>query len=146
VNEYLFTVIIERQPEGEYLVSVPALPGCYTEKQRYVGTGSGPPGRVVARPGRDPRDDLPSPLLRQDALQMEDLQVGMRLRGTVRNVVDLSAFVEIGIKQDSLVHISKMADHYVRDPFAVVSVGDLVDVTVTSVDLERGRIDLRLQE
>ncbi len=100
----------------------------------------------LARPGRDPRDDLPPPLLRQDVLQMEDLQVGMRLRGTVRNVVDFGAFVDIGVKQDGLVHISKMADRYVRDPFAVVSVGDVVDVTVISVDLERGRIGLSMRE
>jgi uncharacterized protein len=100
----------------------------------------------LARPGRDPRDDLPPPLLRQDVLTMEDLQVGMRLRGTVRNVVDFGAFVDIGVKQDGLVHISKMADRYVRDPFTVVSVGDVVDVTVISLDPERGRIGLSMRD
>jgi uncharacterized protein len=100
----------------------------------------------LARPGRDPRDDLPPPLLRQDVLKMEDLQVGMRLRGTVRNVVDFGAFVDIGVKQDGLVHISKMADRYVRDPFEVVSVGDIVDVTVISLDPDRGRIGLSMRD
>ncbi|MBN1135110.1 MAG: helix-hairpin-helix domain-containing protein, partial [Anaerolineae bacterium] len=99
----------------------------------------------LARPGRDPRDDLPPPVLRQDVLKIEDLQIGMRLRGTVRNVVDFGAFVDIGVKQDGLVHVSKMADRYVRNPFEVVNVGDVVDVTVISVDLERGRIGLSMR-
>ena len=100
----------------------------------------------LARPGRDPRDDLPPPILRQDVLKMEDLRTGMRLKGTVRNVVDFGAFVDIGVKQDGLVHVSKMADRYVRDPFEVVSVGDVVDVMVISVDLERGRIGLSMRD
>ncbi|MGD9375537.1 MAG: helix-hairpin-helix domain-containing protein, partial [Anaerolineae bacterium] len=100
----------------------------------------------LARPGRDPRDDLPAPILRQDVLTMEDLRTGMRLKGTVRNVVDFGAFVDIGVKQDGLVHVSKMADRYVRNPFDVVSVGDVVDVTVISVDLERGRIGLSMRD
>lgn len=100
----------------------------------------------LARPGRDPRDDLPLPILRQDVLKMEDLREGMRLRGTVRNVVDFGAFVDIGVKQDGLVHVSKMADRYVRNPFEIVSVGDVVEVTVLSVDLERGRIGLSMRE
>jgi len=100
----------------------------------------------LARPGRDPRDDLAPPILRQDVLKMEDLREGMRLKGTVRNVVDFGAFVDIGVKQDGLVHISKMADRYVRNPFEVVSVGDVVDVTVISVDLERNRIGLSMRD
>ena len=100
----------------------------------------------LSRPGRDPRDDLPLPILRQDVLKMEDLQVGMRLQGTVRNVVDFGAFVDIGVKQDGLVHVSKMADRYVRNPFEVVGVGDVVDVVVISVDLERGRIGLSMKD
>jgi uncharacterized protein len=100
----------------------------------------------LARPGRDPRDDLPPPILRQDVLRMEDLEVGMRLKGTVRNVVDFGAFVDIGVKQDGLVHVSKMSDRYVRDPFEMVSVGDVVDVTVISVDLDRGRIGLSMRD
>ena len=89
----------------------------------------------LAKPGRDPRDELPAPLLRQDVLSMEDLHEGMVLTGTVRNVVDFGAFVDIGVKQDGLVHISQMADHYVTDPLAVVQAGDIVQVTVINVDL-----------
>ncbi len=100
----------------------------------------------LARPGRDPRDDLAPPVLRQDVLTIEDLREGMRLKGTVRNVVDFGAFVDIGVKQDGLVHVSKMADRYVRNPFEVVSVGDVVDVVVLSIDLERGRIGLSMRD
>ena len=99
----------------------------------------------LARPGRDPRDELPLPVLRRDVLKIEDLQVGMRLRGTVRNVVDFGAFVDIGVKQDGLVHVSKMADRYVRNPFDIVSVGDVVEVTVIAIDLDRHRISLSMK-
>jgi uncharacterized protein len=101
---------------------------------------------ALVRPGRDPRDDLPKPILRSGVLKMEDLKPGMRLKGTVRNVVDFGAFVDIGVKQDGLVHVSQMADHFVRDPFDIVAVGDVVDVTVLEVDLERGRIALSMQK
>jgi uncharacterized protein len=101
---------------------------------------------ALVRPGRDPRDDLPKPLLRSDVLKMEDLEPGMRLKGTVRNVVDFGAFVDIGVKQDGLVHISQMADRYVRNPYEIVSVGDVVDVTVLDVDLDRGRIALSMRK
>jgi uncharacterized protein len=101
---------------------------------------------ALAKPGRDPRDDLPKPLLRQDVLSMEDLQEGMVLTGTVRNVVDFGAFVDIGVKQDGLVHISQLADRYLKSPFEVVSVGDVVQVRVMSVDTERGRIGLSMKE
>jgi len=100
---------------------------------------------ALLRPGRDPRDDLPKPVLRSDVLKMEDLQSGMRLQGTVRNVVDFGAFVDIGVKQDGLVHISQMADRYVQNPHNVVSVGDVVDVTVLEVDMDRGRIALSMR-
>jgi len=99
----------------------------------------------LKRPGRDPREDLPAPILRTDVLKMEDLEEGMVLKGTVRNVVDFGAFVDIGVKQAGLVHISQMADHYVRDPLDVVSVGDIVEVRVLGVDLERGRIGLTMR-
>jgi uncharacterized protein len=101
---------------------------------------------ALERPGRDPRADLPPPILRQDILRIEDLQVGMRLRGTVRNVVDFGAFVDVGVKQEGLVHVSQMAERYVRTPHEFVSVGDIVDVTVISVDLERGRIGLSMKK
>jgi uncharacterized protein len=101
---------------------------------------------ALAKPGRDPRDELPKPLLRQDVLSMEDLREGMILTGTVRNVVDFGAFVDIGVKQDGLVHISQLADRFVKSPFEVVSVGDVVKVKVMSVDVERGRIGLSMRE
>ncbi len=99
----------------------------------------------LLRPGRDPREDLPAPILRTDVLKMEDLCEGMVLKGTVRNVVDFGAFVDIGVKQDGLVHISQLADRYVRDPLDVVGVGDVVDVRVIGVDLQRGRIALSMK-
>jgi uncharacterized protein len=99
----------------------------------------------LVRPGRDPRDSLPGPLLRRDVLSIEDLREGMVLTGTVRNVVDFGAFVDIGVKQDGLVHISEMREKYVRDPYAVVSVGDVVRVRVVRVELERGRIGLSMK-
>jgi uncharacterized protein len=100
----------------------------------------------LAKPGRDPRDELPPPLLRQDVLKMEDLKEGMTLKGTVRNVVDFGAFVDIGVKHDGLVHVSQMAERYVRNPFEVVSVGDVVTVKVISIDIERGRIGLSMKD
>jgi len=100
----------------------------------------------LAKPGRDPRDDLPAPILRQDVLKMEDLRPGMVLNGVVRNVVDFGAFVDIGVKQDGLVHISQLADRYVKNPFEVVNVGDVVTVKVLSIDPERGRIGLTMKE
>jgi protein Tex len=99
----------------------------------------------LQKPGRDPRESLPKPLLRQDVLKMEDLSPGMKLEGTVRNVVDFGAFVDIGVKQDGLLHISNMAkEKRVEDPHDVVAVGDIVNVEITNIDLERGRIGLLL--
>ncbi len=100
----------------------------------------------LAKPGRDPRDELPAPLLRQDVLKMEDLHEGMVLTGTVRNVVDFGAFVDIGVKQDGLVHISQMANRFIKSPFEVVSVGDVVQVKVASIDIKRGRIGLSMKD
>jgi len=97
---------------------------------------------ALQKPGRDPRDELPKPLLRTDVLKMEDLEPGMVLKGTVRNVVDFGAFVDIGVKQDGLVHVSELADKFVRNPMEVVAVGDVVEVKVLSVDLKKGRIAL----
>ena len=99
----------------------------------------------LEKPGRDPRDDLDAPILRSDVLSMADLRPGMKLKGTVRNVVDFGAFVDIGVKQDGLVHISEMSERRVQDPYAIVSVGDVVEVTVLNVDSERGRIGLSLK-
>jgi uncharacterized protein len=101
---------------------------------------------ALAKPGRDPRDELPPPLLRQDVMSIEDLKEGMILNGTVRNVVDFGAFVDIGVKQDGLVHISQLANRYVKNPFEIVSVGDVVKVKVIKIDAQRGRIGLSLRE
>jgi len=99
----------------------------------------------LEKPGLDPRDALPAPILRHDVLKMEDLQAGMILQGTVRNVVDFGAFVDIGVKQDGLVHISEMADRFVKDPLAVVAVGQVVQVRVLKVDMQRGRVQLSMR-
>jgi uncharacterized protein len=99
----------------------------------------------LVKPGRDPREDLPAPILRQDVLKIEDLREGMVLKGTVRNVVDFGAFVDIGVKQDGLVHISQMANHRINSPLEVVAVGDIVEVRLLSVDIERGRIALSMK-
>ena len=99
---------------------------------------------ALLRPGRDPREDLPPVIVRRDVLSIDDLREGMVLKGTVRNVVDFGAFVDIGVKQDGLVHVSKMAKQYVRNPHEFVGVGDVVDVTVVSIDRERGRIGLSM--
>lgn len=98
----------------------------------------------LQKPGRDPRESLPKPVLRQDIMKMEDLSKGQLLEGTVRNVVDFGAFIDIGVKQDGLLHISKMADHKVEDPHDIVAVGDIITVKIESLDLERGRIGLSL--
>lgn len=98
----------------------------------------------LKRPGRDFRDNMPTPVLKQDVLKIEDLREGMQLQGTVRNVIDFGAFVDVGVKQDGLVHISQMSDQFISDPSSVVSVGDIVDVWVLSVDIKRNRIQLTM--
>ncbi|QFT87363.1 30S ribosomal protein S1 [Bacillus sp. THAF10] len=100
----------------------------------------------LIRPERDPRDDMPTPLLKQDVLKMEDLKKGMELEGTVRNVVDFGAFVDIGVKQDGLVHISKLSDRFVKHPLDVVAVGDIVTVWVEGVEVNKGRVSLTMLE
>jgi protein Tex len=99
---------------------------------------------ALIRPERDPRDDLPKPLLKKDVLQLEDLKPGMELQGTVRNVVDFGAFVDIGVKQDGLVHISKLSRQFVKHPLAVVSLGDVVTVWVDGIDKNKGRVSLTM--
>ncbi|MBO0442386.1 Tex family protein [Vagococcus fluvialis] len=100
--------------------------------------------KALLQPGRDMRDEMPAPLLRQDVLSMEDLKVGMELQGTVRNVVDFGAFVDIGVKQDGMVHISKLSAKFVKHPTDVVAVGDVVTVWIDSVDLKKKRIALTM--
>ena len=99
----------------------------------------------ISKPGRDPREDLPKPILRSDVLKFEDLQEGMELTGTVRNVIDFGAFVDIGVKHDGLVHISEMSDKYVKNPAEVVSVGDIVKVKVIGIDRERQKVKLSMK-
>ena len=101
--------------------------------------------KELQKPGRDPRDEMPRPILRTDVLDMKDLKVGMILKGTVRNVIDFGAFVDIGVHQDGLVHISQMSDKFIKHPLEVVSVGDIVEVKVLSVDPKKQRIQLTMK-
>ena len=102
--------------------------------------------KELEKPARDPRDEMPKPILRTDVLEMKDLKEGMILKGTVRNVIDFGAFVDIGVHQDGLVHISQLSDKgFVKHPLDVVSVGDIVDVKVMSVDLKKQRIQLTMK-
>ena len=98
----------------------------------------------LTKPGRDPRDDLPAPVLSASVLEMSDLKPGMELTGTVRNVVDFGAFVDIGVHQDGLVHLSRMADRFIRHPSEVVKVGDVIKVWVLEVDEKKKRIALTM--
>ena len=99
----------------------------------------------ISKPGRDPRDSMPKPILRSDVLKFDDLQEGMTLTGTVRNVIDFGAFVDVGVKHDGLVHISQMADRYIKNPSEVVSVGDIVKVKVIGIDREKQKVSLSMK-
>ncbi|MCM1252016.1 MAG: RNA-binding transcriptional accessory protein [Clostridium sp.] len=101
--------------------------------------------KELEKPARDPRDDMPAPILRSDVLDMKDLKPGMILKGTVRNVIDFGAFVDIGVHQDGLVHVSQMTDKFIKHPLEAVSVGDVVDVQVLSVDMDKKRIALTMK-
>lgn len=101
--------------------------------------------KELAKPGRDPRDELPAPMLRSDVLDIKDLKEGMKLNGTVRNVIDFGAFVDIGIHQDGLVHISQICDKYIKHPSEVLKVGDVVKVKILSVDVNKNRISLTMR-
>lgn len=101
--------------------------------------------RELEKPARDPRDDMPRPILRSDVLDMKDLKPGMILKGTVRNVIDFGVFVDIGVHQDGLVHISQITDRYIRHPLEAVSVGDIVEVQVLSADAAKKRISLTMK-
>ena len=100
----------------------------------------------LMKPGRDPRDELPAPVLRTDVLDIKDLKPGMELKGTVRNVIDFGAFVDIGVHQDGLVHISQICDRFLKHPSEVLSVGDVVTVWVKEVDEKKKRISLTMQK
>ena len=99
----------------------------------------------LSKPGRDPREEMPKPILRTDVLKIEDLTEGMILSGTVRNVIDFGAFIDIGIKHDGLVHISEMSESYVKNPSDIVAVGDIVKVKVIGIDLERQKVRLSMK-
>ncbi|MBQ3031754.1 MAG: helix-hairpin-helix domain-containing protein, partial [Anaerotignum sp.] len=101
--------------------------------------------RELEKPGRDPRDEAPAPVLRSDVLSMEDLKEGMVLTGTVRNVIDFGVFVDIGVHQDGLVHISQICDRFIKHPLEAVKLGDVVQVKVLSVDLQKKRISLTMK-
>ncbi len=101
--------------------------------------------KELEKPARDPREDMPKPVLRSDILEMKDLKPGMILKGTVRNVIDFGVFVDIGVHQDGLVHISQICDRYIKHPLEAVSVGDVVDVQVMSVDTAKKRIQLTMK-
>ena len=100
--------------------------------------------RELQKPGRDPRDDLPKPILRTDVLDIKDLAPGMELMGTVRNVIDFGAFVDIGVHQDGLVHISRMSTRFIKHPAEVVKVGDVIKVWVIDADVKKQRISLTM--
>ena len=120
----------------------------YKKLAQELGTGEITLRDIVKeleKPGRDPRDEMPKPILRTDVLEMKDLKEGMVLQGTVRNVIDFGVFVDIGVHQDGLVHISQITDRYIKHPLEAVSVGDIVDVKVMSVDLKRKRIQLTMR-
>ena len=101
--------------------------------------------RELSKPGRDPREDMPKPILRSDVLKIEDLKEGMVLNGTVRNVIDFGAFIDIGVKHDGLVHISEISDKYIKNPRDIVSVGDIVKVKILNVDLEKQKVALSMK-
>ncbi|WP_053983350.1 Tex family protein [Niameybacter massiliensis] len=101
--------------------------------------------KELEKPGRDPREDMPKPILHSDVLDLEDLKEGMKLKGTVRNIVDFGAFVDIGVHQDGLVHVSQMSDKFIKHPLEVVKVGDIVDVTVMSVNVQTRKISLTMK-
>lgn len=120
----------------------------YVKAAGQIGVGEPTLRDIISeltKPGRDPRDELPKPMLRTDVLDLKDLKPGMELTGTVRNVIDFGAFVDIGVHEDGLVHISQLCDRYVKHPSEVVKVGDIVKVWVLSVDEKRGRIGLTMK-
>ncbi|MBN1299912.1 MAG: RNA-binding transcriptional accessory protein [Melioribacteraceae bacterium] len=119
-----------------------------SETAKMIGIGEPTLTDIIVnlrKPGRDPREEMPRPILRSDVLTMEDLRIGMSLKGTVRNVVDFGAFVDIGVKQDGLLHISQIADRFIKNPLEVLSVGDIINVKITSIDTEKGRIGLSMK-
>ena len=136
---------------GDDLSQLPALLESYGVSKAAAECGVGEPtlmdiAKELSKPGRDPRDELPAPILRKDVLEMKDLKPGMELTGTVRNVIDFGVFVDIGVHQDGLVHISEVCSRRLRHPSEVLKVGDIVKVVVLSVDEQRHRISLSMKQ
>ena len=136
---------------GGGLAELPERVKAYGEEKAAQACAAGVPTirdivRELLKPGRDPRDELPQPILRTDVMEMKDLAAGMELTGTVRNVIDFGAFVDIGVHQDGLVHISEIADRFIRHPSEIVSVGDVVKVVVLAVDVGKKRISLSMKQ
>ncbi len=139
-----------QQAEGAYLASGSLEKRIHNKAQLAEELGIGEITltdilKELEKPARDPRDDMPRPILRSDVLEMKDLKPGMILKGTVRNVIDFGAFVDIGVHQDGLVHISQMTDKFIKHPLEAVSVGDIVDVQVLEVDVPKKRISLSMK-
>ncbi len=146
--------LLKRLGYSEDALKKGAIPGLHKKISDYkklaeeLGTGELTLRDIVSeleKPGRDPREDMPKPILRTDVLEMKDLKPGMILKGTVRNVIDFGAFVDIGVHQDGLVHISQICDRFIKHPLEAVSVGDIVDVQVLSVDVAKKRIALTMK-
>ena len=136
--------------KGDDLSTLPGKLDAYGTAKAAEECGVGEPtlidiAKELAKPGRDPRDELPAPILRKDVLEMKDLKPGMVLTGTVRNVIDFGVFVDIGVHQDGLVHISQVANRRLRHPSEVLKVGDIVKVIVLEVDEKRHRISLSMK-
>ena len=137
--------------KAERIAGLPQRLKVYGEEKAAEAVGVGVPTLrdIVAellKPGRDVRDELPKPILRTDVLEMKDLKPGMELTGTVRNVIDFGVFVDIGVHQDGLVHISQVSDKFIRHPSEAVSVGDIVKVVVLDVDEKKKRISLSMKQ
>ena len=137
--------------KGDNLSDLPAKLEAYGTAKAAQACGIGEPtlldiAKELAKPGRDPRDELPAPILRKDVLEIKDLKPGMVLTGTVRNVIDFGVFVDIGVHQDGLVHISEVSSRRVKHPSEAVKVGDVVKVVVLNVDEKRHRISLSMKQ
>ena len=137
--------------KGDSFTDLPEKIAAYGTARAAAACGVGEPtlldiAKELAKPGRDPRDDLPAPILRKDVLEMKDLKPGMELTGTVRNVIDFGVFVDIGVHQDGLVHISQVTNRRLRHPSEAVKVGDIVNVVVLEVDEKRHRISLSMKQ
>ena len=125
-----------------------ALPAQFSAIARMIGIGVPTLSDIITeltRPGRDPRDELPPPLLRSDVMDIKDLKEGMVLKGTVRNVIDFGAFIDIGVHQDGLVHVSQISSKFIKHPSEILKVGDVVEVMILSVDLKKQQIKLTMK-